>query len=237
VPENKRHLPGERLIAYLFEHGHVSPGDMANLCVEFETTREISKQVMRHWSMSQNELPAQEFSQRYADPTELNPVWGEPRLQDTKNRQQSIDIQADADLDQAFHNSELRVWNTAVEEYQAWRGMGMAREVCRRFLPEGLTPTRFDINGRIRSWLHFCDLRRRSKGAQKEIEILAEGVWQLLREHAPITVAAWELIKAKEEEDKRKIEFANRVLEFLDDDDMPTVTELMADAIKLGLRK
>ena len=154
-----------RLIKYLIKHKHWSPFEMVNMCVEINTTRSIAAQILRHRSFS-----FQEFSQRYAAVTD-NPVIPDLRRQDTKNRQNSID-----DLD-PFLKQELQlkaqfVFDQAQLLYDEMLGVGVAKECAREVLPLA-TPTRLYMNGTLRSWIHYCDLRC-EKGTQKEHRAIAE---------------------------------------------------------------
>ncbi|AXF42113.1 thymidylate synthase [Synechococcus T7-like phage S-TIP37] len=154
-----------RLIKYLIKHKHWSPFEMVNMCVEINTTRSIAAQILRHRSFS-----FQEFSQRYAAVTD-NPVIPDLRRQDTKNRQNSID-----DLD-PFLKQELQlkaqfVFDQAQLLYDEMLGVGVAKECAREVLPLA-TPTRLYMNGTLRSWIHYCDLRCEN-GTQKEHRDIAE---------------------------------------------------------------
>ena len=144
----------ERLLAYLIKHKHWSPFEMASACLEIETTRDIARQILRHRSFS-----FQEFSQRYADPTgDLDFTMREARLQDTKNRQNSIEVE-DGTLQLEWLQQQAEVCNTAKHAY-AWAiERGIAKEQARAVLPEGITNSRLYMNGTIRSWMHFVDIR------------------------------------------------------------------------------
>jgi len=144
----------ERLLAYLIKHKHWSPFEMASACLEIETTRDIARQILRHRSFS-----FQEFSQRYADPTgDLDFTMKEARLQDTKNRQNSIEVE-DGTLKFEWLQQQAEVCNTAKHAY-AWAiEKGIAKEQARAVLPEGITNSRLYMNGTIRSWMHFVDIR------------------------------------------------------------------------------
>lgn len=175
-----------RLIRYLIRHKHWSPLEMASMCVEVTTTRDIGRQMIRHYS-----LRPQEFSQRYADVRALgDPILRRARRQDTKNRQNSID-----DFDQKivawFYQEQQAHWNEAVRRYNNALERGIAKELARVFLPEGNTPTRMYLAGTIRHWLHYCQLRT-GNGTQSEHVEIAKAVWDVLREVAPATVAAAE---------------------------------------------
>ena len=165
-----------RLIKYLIDHKHWSPFEMVNMCVEIETTRSIAAQILRHRSFS-----FQEFSQRYAE-VELGPELPEMRRQDLKNRQNSVDDlpldvlnECDSVVTEAFVSS-LKAYDRLLE-------LGVAKECAREVLPLA-TPTKLYMNGTIRSWIHYCQLRC-ANGTQKEHQDIARGVWKLLEEHVP----------------------------------------------------
>jgi thymidylate synthase (FAD) len=165
-----------KLIRYLIEHQHWSPFEMVNMCVEINTTRSIAAQILRHRSFS-----FQEFSQRYAKVAAVS-VMPELRRQDHANRQNSInDLPSktkdamDEIINELFNHSE-RVYNELLEA-------GVAKECARDVLPLA-TPTRLYMNGSIRSWIHYCQLRC-ANGTQKEHQNIARGAWKLLEEHVP----------------------------------------------------
>ena len=140
---------------------------MVSACVEIETTRDIARQILRHRSFS-----FQEFSQRYADPTkDLSFVLREARLQDTKNRQNSIEIE-DVALEAEWHRRQQLVIDLVTEQYDWAVSMGIAKEQARVVLPEGNTVSRLYMNGTLRSWIHFITLRS-ANGTQKEHQIVA----------------------------------------------------------------
>jgi len=152
----------EKLLSYLIKHQHWSPFEMVNVCLEIETTRDIARQILRHRSFS-----FQEFSQRYADPIkELSFVTREARLQDLTNRQNSVEVDDDL-LEIEWEWAQKRVlW--AVEKEYAWAiKKGIAKEQARAILPEGLTMSRMYMNGTLRSWIHYIQLRT-DKSTQKE---------------------------------------------------------------------
>ena len=152
----------EKLIRYLIKHKHWSPLEMVSVCLEIETTRDIARQILRHRSFS-----FQEFSQRYADPTkDLDFVLREARLQDTKNRQNSITTE-DLQLQAFWQQQQLRVINAAKEAYTWAIENGIAKEQARAVLPEGNTVSRLYMNGTLRSWIHYIELRSEN-GTQKE---------------------------------------------------------------------
>ena len=152
----------DKLLKYLIKHKHWSPFEMASACLEIETTRDIARQILRHRSFS-----FQEFSQRYADPTEdLEFVTREARLQDEKNRQNSIETE-DASLQANWDLRQSQVMQESLEAYKWAISKGIAKEQARAVLPEGLTMSRMYMNGTIRSWIHYIELRS-ANGTQKE---------------------------------------------------------------------
>ena len=159
----------EKLINYLVKHKHWSPLEMASACLEIETTRDIARQILRHRSFS-----FQEFSQRYADPTkDLDFVVRETRLQDTKNRQNSVETE-DKDLIKEWNKRQQYVIDLAKVTYQWAIDNNIAKEQARAVLPEGNTVSRMYVNGTLRSWVHFIDVRS-GNGTQKEhMEIARE---------------------------------------------------------------
>ena len=183
-PDNQR-SENTRLIAYLMEHGHVSPFEMANVCIEIETTRDIGRQILRHRSFS-----FQEFSQRYQDAGKLGTIVNrECRLQDTKNRQNSLEC-TDDKLRMEWESLQHRVERTAVNAYRQALDLGIAKEQARALLPEGLTMSRMYMNGNMRSWIFYLK-QRLGPTTQKEHRELAEQVLQVLRGVAPITMDAF----------------------------------------------
>jgi thymidylate synthase (FAD) len=162
----------EKLIRYLVKHAHWSPLEMVSACVEITTTRDIARQILRHRSFA-----FQEFSQRYADPTkDLNFVIREARLQDTKNRQNSVELDmADPEqreLARLWEEKQQSVIRAAREAYTWAVANGLAKEQARAVLPEGNTESRVYMNGTIRSWVHFIELRA-GNGTQKEHQLVA----------------------------------------------------------------
>jgi thymidylate synthase (FAD) len=157
----------EKLIRYLVKHQHWSPLEMVSACIEITTTRDIARQILRHRSFS-----FQEFSQRYADPTrDLSFVCREARLQDPKNRQNSVDVD-DQLLQNEWYRAQQRVIYSAKREYEWAIANGIAKEQARAVLPEGLTESRLYMNGTLRSWVHFIELRS-ANGTQKEHQEVA----------------------------------------------------------------
>lgn len=152
----------DKLIGYLLEHKHFSPFEMCNAVLEIETTRDIARQILRHRSFS-----FQEFSQRYADPTKgMSLVNRETRLQDTKNRQNSIDTDDDG-LKGDWDFMQKEVSDVALASYKWALENGIAKEVARAVLPEGMMMSRMYMNGTIRSWIHYIEVRT-GNGTQKE---------------------------------------------------------------------
>ena len=163
----------QRLIRYLIKHQHWSPLEMVSACLEITTTRDIARQILRHRSFS-----FQEFSQRYADPTQdLDFVTREARLQDTANRQNSIELDLTNDLDareisREWHRRQLDMISAAKETYTWAVSNGIAKEQARAVLPEGLMSSRLYMNGTLRSWIHFIELRS-GNGTQREHQQVA----------------------------------------------------------------
>jgi thymidylate synthase (FAD) len=162
----------EKLIRYLIKHKHWSPLEMVSACLEIETTRDIARQMLRHRSFS-----FQEFSQRYADPTkDLDFVLREARLQDTKNRQNSVEILGltltEQNLIEQWKWKQQEVISAAQHAYEWAINNGIAKEQARAVLPEGNTVSRLYMNGTLRSWIHFIELRS-ANGTQKEHRLVA----------------------------------------------------------------
>ena len=165
-PKNEDNPNVTKLLKYLIKHKHWSPFQMASMCLEIHTTRAISPQILRHRSFS-----FQEFSQRYANPTEdMEFITREARLQDNKNRQNSIETN-NSDLQKEWNDQQQKVIDSALEAYQWAIDKGIAKEQARVVLPEGNTKSRLYMNGTLRSWIHYIQLRA-GHGTQKEhIEI------------------------------------------------------------------
>ena len=174
-----------KLIRYLIEHQHWSPFEMVNMCVEISTNRAIAAQLLRHRSFS-----FQEFSQRYAAVTSMElPELPQLRRQDTKNRQNSID-DLDPALVNTFEYDIAKHYADCYRLYQRMLDVGIAKECAREVLPLG-TPTRLYMNGTIRSWLHYCDLRT-GHGTQKEHAVIAGQIQDILYSHLPnVCEAMW----------------------------------------------
>jgi thymidylate synthase (FAD) len=176
----------EKLIRYLVKHKHWSPLEMVSVCLEIETTRDIARQLLRHRSFS-----FQEFSQRYADPTkDLQFVYREARLQDTKNRQNSIDLNILENDDHRqiayqWENLQKNIIEQAKFVYDWAINKGIAKEQARAVLPEGLTLSRLYVNGTLRSWVHYCELRM-ANGTQKEHIEIAKSCAEVISKVFPI---------------------------------------------------
>ena len=171
----------EKLIKYLIKHQHWSPLEMVSACLEITTTRDIARQILRHRSFS-----FQEFSQRYADPTkDLSFVTRDARLQDTKNRQNSVETD-DVLLQNEWFRAQQRVIYAAQREYEWAIANGIAKEQARAVLPEGLTVSRLYMNGTLRSWIHFIELRS-ANGTQKEHQEVAIACAKVIAEIFPMT--------------------------------------------------
>lgn len=188
APENQgKPETAARLISYLIRNKHWSPFDMASICFEINTTRDIGRQMLRHWS-----LKPQEFSQRYADVGKLDgPVFREARMQDKTNRQNSLPC-GDAHLAEWWQDVQEETWDLGVQNYNEALKRGIAKEVARVLLPEGLTPTRMYFSGTVRSWIHFCEARLHT-GAQKEIVQIAVHVSNIMDQVVPSVQAALRL--------------------------------------------
>jgi len=172
----------EKLIKYLIKHKHWSPLEMVSATMEIETTRDIARQLLRHRSFS-----FQEFSQRYADPADMGADYfetSEARLQDTKNRQNSIETN-DEELQNMWNVKQRAVMQEAEEAYDWAIENGIAKEQARKVLPEGLTLSRLYVNGTLRSWVHYIELRS-ANGTQKEHMELAQACGQAIAEVFPL---------------------------------------------------
>lgn len=174
-----------RLLSYCMEEGHVSPFEMASACIGIDTTRDIARQILRHRSFS-----FQEFSQRYADVGTLpESELRECRLQDTKNRQNSIKTD-DEFLTTWWAHAQGRAEQITNDLYQQALDKGIAKEQARALLPEGLTSSRMYVNGTMRSWIHYLKARLHPS-TQKEHRLIAKDALALLRTVAPITMLAF----------------------------------------------
>jgi|TARA_R110002074_G_scaffold178914_2_gene342815 thymidylate synthase (FAD) len=157
----------EKLLNYLVKHKHWSPFEMASACLEIQTTRDIAHQIVRHRSFS-----FQEFSQRYANPDEQGDMfeYSEARLQDPKNRQNSIKTD-DGKLQLEWEHAQRRIGVLAKKEYDWAIKNGIAKEQARKVLPEGITKTTLYMNGTIRSWIHYVELRGANGTQQEHMDI------------------------------------------------------------------
>lgn len=184
-PDNQNNPNIEGLLAYMMREGHTSPFEMANVCLEINTTRDIGRQILRHRSFS-----FQEFSQRYQDVEKLSGLWSrECRMQDAKNRQNSVETD-DAFVHCEWEQMQEAVMEVAMESYRRALDMGIAKEQARAFLPEGLTPSRIYMNGNLRSWIFYL-MPRTHESNQKEHRAVAEQALKILRELAPVTMNAF----------------------------------------------
>jgi thymidylate synthase (FAD) len=175
----------EKLINYLVRHQHWSPLEMVSACVEITTTRDIARQILRHRSFA-----FQEFSQRYADPTEdLAFEIREARLQDTRNRQNSVELDlrdsADRELARMWNEKQHAVIRAAQDAYTWAVGNGIAKEQARAVLPEGNTVSRLYMNGTLRSWIHFIELRS-ANGTQLEHQRVALACAEVIAQVFPM---------------------------------------------------
>lgn len=176
----------EKLIKYLIKHAHWSPLEMVSVCLEIETTRDIARQILRHRSFS-----FQEFSQRYADPTkDLTFEVREARLQDPKNRQNSVDLdltsQSNRELNDIWLEKQYKLIREAKDTYTWAVTNGIAKEQARAVLPEGLMSSRLYMNGTLRSWIHYISLRS-ANGTQKEHIEIAKLCADVIAEIFPMT--------------------------------------------------
>ena len=172
----------EKLIKYLIKHAHWSPLEMVSACLEINTTRDIAHQIVRHRSFA-----FQEFSQRYADPAEFGDqfVTREARLQDPKNRQNSVEIDNESELHYAWEEKQKEVIEKSKEVYEWAIANGIAKEQARVVLPEGCTKTRLYMNGSLRSWIHYIELRG-ANGTQKEHMDIAKACGKVIAEIFPL---------------------------------------------------
>ena len=180
-PSNQNNTEtNEKLLKYLIKHKHWSPFEMVSACLEIQTTRDIGRQILRHRSFS-----FQEFSQRYANPVdELEFETREARLQDLKNRQNSVFIY-DKKLQADWEKEQQRVITLSKQVYQWAIKKGIAKEQARAVLPEGLTQSKLYVNGTLRSWIHFIELRS-ANGTQKECSQVAIACAKVISEIFPL---------------------------------------------------
>jgi len=183
-PENQHnHDTAPKLLKYLMKHKHWSPFEMANVCMEIETTRDIARQILRHRSFS-----FQEFSQRYAVVNDFS--FRDCRVQDEKNRQNSF-VSADPELNNWWRSAQLRVQQEAEFMYRAALNRGVAKEQARALLPEGMAVSRMYMNGTLRSWLHYIEVRT-DPSTQKEHRDVAEACKTVLSVLCPNILGAIE---------------------------------------------
>jgi len=183
-PNNQDNPSYTGLIRYLIKHKHWSPFEMVNMCVEIETTRSVAAQILRHRSFS-----FQEFSQRYSKTQKSKVI--DIRRQDTKNRQNSID-DIDQFTKQDFQIKQQQLADLSFKLYEEMLAAGVAKECARDVLPLS-TPTKLYMNGTLRSWLHYCDLRC-ANGTQLEHKMVADSVRSLINQHFPaVSAAMWDV--------------------------------------------
>jgi len=187
-PKNQKNFTtGPKLLSYMIREGHWSPFEMVHLTIEIETTRDIARQILRHRSFA-----FQEFSQRYADPTkELSFVERQARLQDPKNRQNSIEFDNSSEIHEEWKMKQLDVISATMDSYRWAIENGLAKEQARAILPEGLTQSRLYMAGNLRSWIHYCQLRM-GNGTQLEHTEIATECWKILGKEFPEVIAAVE---------------------------------------------
>lgn len=169
----------DKLVKYLIDNRHWSPFELVDLTFEINTTRDIARQLLRHRSFT-----FQEFSQRYADPTQLEFSFRDARLQDMKNRQNSI-ITEDEDIQDDWIGLQDEVLMVAKRAYRNALDMGIAKEVARVVLPEGMTGSRLYMHGSLRSWIHYCAVRTHN-GTQLEHQLIASNCWEIIQHEFPI---------------------------------------------------
>lgn len=182
-PQATEEDPSEKLIRYLLDHKHFSPFEMVCLCVEIYTTRDIARQILRHRSFH-----FQEFSQRYAEVHEEPEIGQVARLQDKKNRQNSI-VSDNHAINDAWAYWQNTVWAFCWTAYQACLRLGVAKELARKLLPEGLVQTRMYMQGTVRDWLHYIGIRT---GVETQLEhrLIAEQIKTIMLEACPVVMEA-----------------------------------------------
>jgi len=186
-PSNQNNTAtANKLVGYLIRNQHWSPLEMVHVSMEIKTTRDIARQILRHRSFS-----FQEYSQRYADPTrDLGFVKREARLQDRKNRQNSVELTPDENrLAEEWQVVQQQAINAVAFAYNWASERGIAKEQARVVLPEGCTESVMIMGGTLRSWIHYCQLRM-ANGTQKEHRIVAEQCWEIIKQHFPNVVEA-----------------------------------------------
>jgi thymidylate synthase (FAD) len=186
-----------KLVRYLIQNQHWSPLEMVHVSMEIKTTRDIARQILRHRSFA-----FQEYSQRYADPTkDLGFVTREARLQDAKNRQNSVEVD-DEELNNNWMSVQDDVQNTAILAYNWAIKNGIAKEQARAVLPEGMTESTIIMAGSLRSWVHYCQLRM-DKATQKEHRIVAEQCWEIIGQQFPDVITALDDMAAQAEFERK----------------------------------
>jgi thymidylate synthase (FAD) len=197
-PSNQNNtVTAPKLVQYLIKNQHWSPLEMVHVSMEIRTTRDIARQILRHRSFS-----FQEYSQRYADPTkDLGFVKREARLQDIKNRQNSIEAD-DKLLQEHWNIRQARVISESLYAYEWAIENGIAKEQARSVLPEGNTESVMIMSGSLRSWVHYCQLRM-DKATQKEHRIIAEQCWDIIAHHFPDVKKALDDMAAQAEFERK----------------------------------
>ena len=187
-----------KLVQYLIRENHWSPLEMVHVSMEIKTTRDIARQILRHSSFR-----FQEYSQRYADPTQdLGFVVREARLQDKTNRQNSVEV-ADNALQEKWAMMQVAATDAALDAYEWAIDNGIAKEQARAVLPEGNTESVMIMSGTLRSWVHYCQLRM-DKATQKEHRIVAEQCWNIICHHFPDVKAAIDSIKVLDDFERKQ---------------------------------
>lgn len=196
-PANQDNLQtSKKLLRYLVEHKHWSPLEMVDITLTINTTRDIARQILRH------RFSFQEWSQRYANPLQLGFLESEARLQDVKNRQSSIEV-VDPELEEAWLQKQHELLSLVTEHYEWAIEHGVAKEVARKLLPEGLTMSRMYVKGSVRNWIHYCQLRM-GNGTQKEHQQIAKMCWEEIRKVVPTVVEMIEELEEREDTCKCK---------------------------------
>ncbi len=184
-PANQDNPDVAGLLRYCAKNGHWSVFEMASVCIEINTTRDIARQILRHRSFS-----FQEFSQRYESVEHLGPmIRREARLQDYKNRQNSLPLSSDHQLASWWDQMQMDIGRLTKTLYLQAVDRGIAKEVARTILPEGLTPSRMYVTGTVRSWIHYLQVRM-DPATQKEHRLIAEQIYALLYAHIPTVLNA-----------------------------------------------
>jgi len=183
-PQNQDNKDIEKLIQYMLKNKHYSPFEMVSACIEINTTRDIGRQILRHRSFS-----FQEFSQRYSDVNNLPTMeLRECRLQDTKNRQNSLETD-NQELTAVWTNMQKAVYDISMSAYNEALALGIAKEQARALLPEGLTASRMYMTGTLRSWLHYMNVRM-DIHTQKEHRHIATAIYDILLKELPTVIKA-----------------------------------------------